>query len=78
MILMSTGIVTTENNVVTTMIIVAYSFFKLKFYANMGVIAAEGIDAKITMDFRTKDLSFIKDKITTNSAGINIILTNIL
>jgi len=41
MILNSMGIVTVENKVVITTIIVAYSFLKLKVCANIGVIAAE-------------------------------------
>ena len=76
MILNSMGIVTVENKVVITIIIVAYSFLKLKVCANIGVIAAEGIAAKIITELETMDFSFINIEITISIAGINIILMN--
>lgn len=76
MILNSMGIVTVENRVVITIIIVAYSFLKLKVCANIGVIAAEGIAAKIITELETMDFSFINIEITISIAGINIILMN--
>lgn len=78
MILNNIGIVTVENKVVITIIMVAYSFLKLKVCANIGVIAAEGIAARIITELETMDLSFINIEIIISIAGINISLINML
>lgn len=70
----STGKVNIENKVVATTNTDAYSLFMLKLSANMEVIAAAGIEARMITEFETIVLSFINWDMKYKIIGIMISL----